>query len=150
MTETTNMPVTLTSNYRDVLQDNTLRVIDALLEEEYNLVEMLAFIDKYNEFDFRCCFEDYKYWAGYHNPGIVDLYVEKFGLDRLADLPDIYVGTFDHETALVDLHMEVTGGRCPDWLCIDYPGTLHWLLSTEEYLVCELEGEKHYFANYDI
>jgi len=150
MTETTNMPVTLTSNYRDVLQDNTLRVIDALLEEEYNLVEMLAFIDKYNEFDFRYFFEDYKHWAGYHNPEVADFFVEKFGLDRIADLPDIYVGTFDHETALVDHHMEVIGDRCPGWLCIDYPGTLHWLLSTDEYLVCESEGEKHYFTNYNV
>ena len=144
------MPVTLTSNYRDVLQDNTLKMIDALLEEEYNLGEMLAFIDKHGEFDFKNYFEDYKHWAGYYNFEVVDFFVEKFGLDRLADLPDIYVGTFDHETALVDHHMEVTENRCPDWLCIDYPGTLHWLLYTDEYLVCESDGEKHYFANYDI
>jgi hypothetical protein len=150
MTETTTMPVTLTSNYRDVLQSDTLRVIDALLEEEYNLVEMLAFIDKHNELDFKYFFEDYKHWAGYHSPEIADFFVENFGFDSLLDFQDIYVGTFDHETALVDHHIEQEGFTCPGWLNIDYPGTLHWLLSREDYLVCESDGEKHYFANYDV
>jgi len=150
MTETTTMPVTLTSNYREVLHSNTWLVVDSLLEEEYNLGEMLAFIDKHGEFDFKYYFEDYKHWAGYHNPEIADFFVEKFGFPRLLDFQDKYVGKLDHEFALVDHHIEQEGFTCPGWLNIDYQKTLDWLLATDEYLVCESDGEKHYFANYDV
>ena len=43
------MAVTLTANYRDTLNADTVEKIDELIEDNYCLDDMLEFIDEYNE-----------------------------------------------------------------------------------------------------
>lgn len=53
------MSITLTSNYIEVLNVDTLNKIDELKEENYALDNMLEFIDEYNENDFVAYYEEY-------------------------------------------------------------------------------------------
>ena len=147
MNETTTMPVTHTTNYRDVLNPNTLRVIDVFLEEEYNLSEMLVFIDKHGEIDFKYYFEDYKHWAGYHNNEVADFFVEKFGVVHLSDFQDCFLGENLSGEQIVDEYME-GNERVPDWVCIDYSDTVINLLKNEDvYRFVDSEGSRYYFRN---
>jgi hypothetical protein len=45
------MSITLTSNYKEVLNSQTVEFIDERLEDNYALDDMLEFIDTYNEDD---------------------------------------------------------------------------------------------------
>ena len=147
MNETTTMPVTLTTNYRDVLNPDTLRMIDVFLEEEYNLSEMLAFIDKHGEIDFKYYFEDYKHWAGYHNPEVADFFVKEFGLENLLNFQDIYVGMNLSDEAIFE---NLLGDRSiPNWVCVDYSMTVAQLVESENvYRFLDTDGDEHCFADF--
>jgi hypothetical protein len=56
---TSQMTVTLTANYKEVLNAVTVEKIDELLDEKYALDDMLVFIDEYNENDFVAYYEEY-------------------------------------------------------------------------------------------
>ena len=53
------MSVTLTANYTETLNTETVEKIQELLEEVYALDDMLEFIDTYNEKDFVLYYEEY-------------------------------------------------------------------------------------------
>lgn len=53
------MTVTLTANYKEVLNAQTVEFIDERLEDNYALDDMLEFIDTYNENDFCNYYEEY-------------------------------------------------------------------------------------------
>ena len=56
---TSQMSVTLTANYTETLNTETVEKIQELLEEVYALDDMLEFIDTYNEKDFVLYYEEY-------------------------------------------------------------------------------------------
>jgi len=53
------MSITLTANYKEVLNSQTVEFIDERLEDNYALDDMLEFIDTYNETDFCNYYEEY-------------------------------------------------------------------------------------------
>ena len=53
------MSITLTANYKEVLNSQTVEFIDERLEDNYALDDMLEFIDTYNEDDFCNYYEEY-------------------------------------------------------------------------------------------
>ena len=53
------MSVTLTANYKETLNTETVEKIDELIDENYALDDMLEFIDTYNEKDFVLYYEEY-------------------------------------------------------------------------------------------
>lgn len=53
------MSITLTTSYKEMLNPPTVEKIDELLEENYELTDMLEFIDTYNEQDFVSFYEEY-------------------------------------------------------------------------------------------
>jgi len=53
------MSITLTANYKEVLDAVTVDKIDELLDENYALDDMLEFIDAHNTDDFCNFYEEY-------------------------------------------------------------------------------------------
>jgi hypothetical protein len=53
------MSITLTANYKETLNTETVEKIDELIDENYALDDMLEFIDTYNENDFVTYYEEY-------------------------------------------------------------------------------------------
>jgi hypothetical protein len=53
------MSITLTANYKETLNTETVEKIEELLDETYALDDMLEFIDTYNETDFVAYYEEY-------------------------------------------------------------------------------------------
>ena len=53
------MTVTLTANYPDTLKEETATVIENLLGDNYELTDMLEFIDENSEEDFVTYYEEY-------------------------------------------------------------------------------------------
>lgn len=105
------MPVTLTSNYRQIFSPETLAEIDRLTEDAYSLSDILVFIDTYSEKDFVEFFEEYQELASDYGTEVLDFYVTNFGsFSTLEVFTKAYIGEFstpermaedfcDHETA---------------------------------------------------
>ncbi len=53
------MSITLTANYKETLNVQTVEFIEERLEDNYALDDMLEFIDTYNEDDFCNYYEEY-------------------------------------------------------------------------------------------
>jgi antirestriction protein len=93
------MPVTLTSNYREVYNANTVEKIDELLEDSYALDDMLEFIDEYNETDFMDYYEEYVRCGEAIGYEAVDALIGETGsVSDVEDCDERYRGCY-HSTA---------------------------------------------------
>ena len=93
------MPVTLTSNYREVYNANTVEKIDELLEDNYALDDMLEFIDEYNETNFMDYYEEYVRCGEAIGYEAVDALIGETGcVSDVEDCDERYRGCY-HSTA---------------------------------------------------
>ena len=91
------MTVTLTSNYIEVLNVDTLNKIDELKEENYALDDMLEFIDTYNERMFVDNYEEYVRCGEAIGYDAVDAYAEENGIDNIEDCDERFRGWYESE-----------------------------------------------------
>ena len=89
--------VTLTSNYREIFTPETVKKIDDLVEDLYDLECMLVFIDEYSEEFFITCYETYVEFGEDYSYEAVDTFLRKVADDytEIKDFPDAYVGRYD-------------------------------------------------------
>lgn len=73
------MPITLTANYKETLNTETVEKIDELLEDNYALDDILEFIDEHNESDFVSYYEEYVRCGEAIGYEAVDAYIEEMG-----------------------------------------------------------------------
>jgi catechol 2,3-dioxygenase-like lactoylglutathione lyase family enzyme len=114
------MSVTLTANYRDILTPETLTEIDRLVDESFALEDILEFIDRYDESDFRNYYEAYVEAGEEHGYEPVDFFIEEIGdLDEIEDFEDAYLGQFSSPEEMAECHCDdETNHLCfivPDW-----------------------------------
>ena len=114
------MAITLTANYKEVLNANTVEKIDELIEENYALDDMLEFIDTHNEDDFVSFYEEYVRCGEAIGYGAVDALVEEMGcLSYVEDCDERYQGSYRSEADFAeeyytDLH-DIPGDLVVDW-----------------------------------
>ena len=119
------MPVTMSSNYKEVFSKETVEQIEELIEFDYQLNEVLDFLDTYGE-DKVVYFEPYS--QAIENIGcddaqeVVDRYVDSNGIEYVEGCDELYQGNYQSVEEFIDV-MELIDYDIPSWLCIDYEAT---------------------------
>ena len=92
------MSITLTANYKEVLEAVTVEKIDELLEENYALDDMLEFIDQKNESWFVKYYEEYVRCGEAIGYDAVDAFIDEMGgIDDIEGLDDRFRGEYESE-----------------------------------------------------
>ena len=117
------MSITLTANYKEVLNSQTVEFIDERLEDNYALDDMLEFIDTYNETDFCNYYEEYVRCGEAIGYEAVDALIEEMGDVSYIDCCDErYRGCYDNEADFAEeFYNEIMD--VPDALVIDWEVT---------------------------
>jgi hypothetical protein len=117
------MSITLTANYKETLNAQTVEFIDERLDENYALDDMLEFIDTYNETDFCNYYEEYVRCGEAIGYEAVDALIEEMGDVSYIDCCDErYRGCYDNEADFAeDFYNEIMD--VPDALVIDWEAT---------------------------
>ena len=88
------MTVTLTTSYKEFLKESTVEAIDRLLEDRYELTDMLEFIDEHSELDFELFYEEYVTQGEKCGYNVVDAFVSEFGITEVEQCEDAFVGIY--------------------------------------------------------
>ena len=119
------MTVTLTSNYRDVLNAHTVNQIDELLDENYALDDMLEFIDAHDETAFVNHYEEYVRCGEAIGYEAVDALIEEMGDVSYIDCCDErYQGFYDNEAEFAEeFYTSTMGYDLPPAIVVDWEAT---------------------------
>lgn len=117
------MPVTLTSNYKEFLTEETVANIeDWCIEGDFDLEDALEFIDENDEQTFNAFYEEYIEQGEKVGYAIVDAFVAEFGWEELNTCEERFVGTYRTEA---DFAEEYISDMCniPDIVVVDWDET---------------------------
>ena len=119
------MAVTLTANYQQVLNADTIEKIDELLEENHDLQCMLTFIDEHNESDFVAYYEEYVRCGEIIGYEAVDALIEEQGdVCYVEDCDERYVGHYQSTADFAEEWVtETLDERFPEFVVIDWSAT---------------------------
>ena len=114
------MSITLTANYKETLNTETVEKIDELLEENYALDDMLEFIDQHNENDFVNYYEEYVRCGEAIGYDAVDALIDEMGEVSCVDsCDDLFRGWYDSTADFTEEHYcelhDVPGELIVDW-----------------------------------
>ena len=119
------MPVTMTSNYKEVFSKETVEKIEELTEYSYELDDLIDFVDTYGE-------DKFEYVEAYldaiNNIGIddakevIDNYVDSNGIEYVEGCDELYQGNYTDVEQFID-ELELIDYDIPSWLVIDYEAT---------------------------
>jgi hypothetical protein len=137
------MSVTLTATYRDIFTAETVAEIDRLVENSYELTDIIEFIDEHNEEDFREYYEDYVEVGENNGYEAVDYFINEVAdLSDLDKFEDAYIGEYSSPEDMAQSYCEDENDRLfyivPDW-----EATAEYLLSHD----IDRHGD-HYFRCY--
>jgi antirestriction protein len=145
------MTVTLTSNFTEVLQISTIKLIDELTEDNYELTDILEFIDENSEDDFVAYYEEYVEQGEKLGYNVVDSFVAENGFCDVEHCEEAYAGTFRDTDDFVEDLMESTGDldNLPSYVVVDFQATWDRGLSYDYDAVTDKEtGMVHVFRRY--
>ena len=125
------MTVTLTANCRETLAPETLTLIDKLVEENYELSDMLVFIGEYNEFTFQDNYELYVELGEGYGYEAVDAWLTLADADEVEKFTDAYVGEFDSPEEMAQDYLDYESSQSDYRLCVDWTETAECLLAHE-------------------
>jgi hypothetical protein len=135
------MSITMTANYKEVLNTETVEKIDELLEENYALDDMLEFIDEYNENDFTAYYEEYVRCGEIIGYEAVDALIEEMGdVSYVEDCEERYQGHYHNEAEFAEeFYSELY--EVPSALVIDWQAT--WDTSLRYDFTCCSDGSNY-------
>jgi len=118
------MSITLTSNYIEVLNVDTLNKIDELKEENYALDDMLEFIDNHNESDFVAYYEEYVRCGEAIGYEAVDALIAELGdVSYIEDCDERYQGHYHNEAEFAEEFVTEMGYDIPSIVVVDWEAT---------------------------
>ena len=119
------MPVTLSSNYKEVFSKEVVEKIEELLEYSYELDDLIDFVDTYGEDKIEYV-EDYLDVVNNifsDDPkDVVDRYVADTGLEYIQGADEMYEGNYESVEQFID-DRELIDHDIPSWVVIDYERT---------------------------
>ena len=117
------MTVTLTANYKEVLNAVTVEKIDELLDENYDLDAMLVFIDEHNEDDFCNHYEEYVRCGEAIGYEAVDALISELGdISYIEGCDERYRGCYSNEADFAEEYYSELY-EVPTALVIDWQAT---------------------------
>jgi hypothetical protein len=118
------MSITLTANYKEVLNTETVEKVDELLDENYALDDMLEFIDAYNENDFVSYYEEYVRCGEAIGYEAVDALIGEMGcVSDVEDCDERYQGCYDNEADFAESFYGEMGYDIPSAIVVDWEAT---------------------------
>jgi len=118
------MTVTLQVNYKEIFSTKVIEKIDQLVEDNYDLDDILEFIDNNSEDDFVKYYEDY--CAAGENLGydVVDAFVKYHGsMCYVENVEDAFHGVYHDEATFAEEYYEGVYGEVPAFLVVDWDAT---------------------------
>ena len=116
------MTVTLTANYKEVLNAETVEKIEELLEDNYALDDILEFIDNYNESTFVNIYEEYVRCGEAIGYEAVDALANEDGIDYIEGCDERFRGWYESTADFAeDFYNDISD--VPDGLVIDWQAT---------------------------
>jgi len=114
------MSITLTANYKETLNAETVEKIDELLDENYALDDMLEFIDERNETNFVAYYEEYVRCGEAIGYEAVDALIDENGeMSCIEDCDERYRGCYNDEADFAEEYYselyEVPSALVIDW-----------------------------------
>lgn len=118
------MSVTLTSNYKEILTERVVDMIEDMLED-YDLQAMLTFIDEHNEDDFFHFYAEYVRCGEAIGFEAVDAYIEQEGCVSVVDNCDErYQGCYQSTADFAeDYYTNCIGVNIPCAIVVDWEST---------------------------
>jgi antirestriction protein len=118
------MSITLTANYKETLNAQTVEKIDELLEENYALDDMLEFIDTHNEEDFVSYYEEYCRCGEAIGYEAVDALIEEMGsVCSVEDCDERYRGEYESTADFAEQFTTEIYGDVPSHVVVDWEAT---------------------------
>lgn len=118
------MTVTLTANYKEVLNTETVEKIDELIDENYDLSAMLEFIDEHNESDFVAYYEEYVRVGEAIGYEAVDALIDEMGcVSDIEDCDERYQGCYQNEAEFAESFYDQMGYDIPMEIVVDWDAT---------------------------
>jgi len=118
------MPVTLQANYKEVFAIETVEKIDELLEDNYDLDDILEFVDQYSEKDLVSFYEEYCTAGEKIGYDVVDAFVNHHGISNSEYAEDAFRGVYcDEATFTEEVITEVYGYDIPAGVVVDWQAT---------------------------
>jgi hypothetical protein len=113
------MPATFTMNYKEVYSQETVDKIEELIADSYGLEDIVDFIDKYSEAEFRNHYQTYVENGEEYSYEAVDAFIEEFGLHSLVgdNFQDSYRGQYDSKADYAESYVS-------DCYVVDLPSFL--------------------------
>lgn len=132
------MAITLTSNYKEVLQSETVSFIDNLVEDGYELEDILLFVDDYNEENIEV-YEKYFDALNSTNATKTEMfeYLEKHEFSALEYAEKYFELAEDYSEAAVDAFIELYGIDNLRYFEESYEGCYD---DVEDFVVYHLDG----------
>ena len=119
------MPVTMTSNYKEVFSKEVVEKIEELSEYSYELDELIDFVDTYGEDKIEYV-EDYLDAVNNifcdDGKAVIDRYVDYNGIEYVQGCDELYQGNYESVEQFIDDN-ELIDCDIPSWLVIDYDAT---------------------------
>jgi len=118
------MTITMTANYKEVLQPATVEFIEEnCVEGEYDLDDALNFIDEHNEDAFVAYYDEYIRVGEILGYDVVDAFIEYHGdVSYVENVEDAYRGVYSSEAEFAEEFYSDLGD-VPVGLVIDWEAT---------------------------
>ena len=124
------MTVTLTTNYKEVFAAATVEKIEEFIEDNYNLDDMLEFIDHNSEADFVAYYEEYVKVGDNIGYDVVDAFVRYHGdMCYVENVEDAFRGVYYDGATFTEEFYEDVYGEVPAFLVVDWEATWKQSLS---------------------
>ena len=118
------MSITLTANYKETLNAQTVEKIDELLDENYALDDMLEFIDTHNEEDFVSFYEEYVRCGEAIGYEAVDALIEEMGsVSDIEGCDERYRGEYESTADFAEQFTTEVYGDVPSHVVVDWEAT---------------------------
>ena len=117
------MSVTLTANYKETLAIEIVEKINDLIDD-YDLDDMLEFVDYHGEADFVAYYEEYVRVGDIIGYEAVDALIEEMGaVSYIEDCEERYRGFYHNEAEFTEEYYNELNGEVDAFLVVDWEAT---------------------------
>ena len=122
------MSVTLQVNYKEVFAIETVEKIEELIEDNYDLDDILEFVDNNSEADLVVYYEQYCTAGENIGYDVVDAFVKYHGdMGYVENVEDAFRGVYYNEETFAEEYYNEIYGEVPAFLVVDWEAT--WKMS---------------------
>ena len=118
------MSVTFQANYKEVFAIETVEKIEQLVEDNYDLDDILEFVDQNSEADLVCYYEQYCTAGENIGYDVVDAFVKYHGdMGYVENVEDAFRGVYYDEATFTEEYYNEIYGEVPAFLVVDWEAT---------------------------